>query len=80
MVPAEEHLLGLAADFDARALKELSRPLLEVVAPDIADAQTPGSWEKEERDAEAATRLHVWDTPGAGSTAASTSTGSPAPA
>jgi hypothetical protein len=58
---AEEHLLGLARDFDAKALKNLSRRLLEVIAPDVADAHEAAMLEKEERDAAAAARLSIWE-------------------
>ena len=58
---AEEHLLGLAADFDAQALKNLGRTLLEVVAPDLADELLAQQLEKEERDAAAAARLSMWE-------------------
>ena len=60
-VKAESHLIGLAADFDAKALKNLSRRLLEVVAPDVAEEHEAELLEKQERDAEAATRLSVWE-------------------
>jgi hypothetical protein len=60
-VKAEEHLLGLAGDFDAKALKNLSRRLLEVIAPDQADAHEANLLEKEERDAAAAARLSIWE-------------------
>jgi hypothetical protein len=58
---AEVHLLGLAKDFDAKALKNLSRRLLEVIAPDLADAHEAALLEKEERDAAAAARLSIWE-------------------
>ena len=57
---AEEHLVGLAKDFDAKALKNLSRRLLEVIAPEEADAHEAKLLEKEEADAQAATRLTYW--------------------
>jgi hypothetical protein len=58
---AEEHLLDLAEDFDAKALKNLSRRLLEVVAPDLTDAHEARLLEREERDAAAAARLAIWE-------------------
>jgi hypothetical protein len=58
---AEQHLITHAADFDARALRNLARRLLEVIAPDEADAHEAKLLEKEERDAAAATRLTVWE-------------------
>ncbi len=54
---AEAHLLAEAEHFDARALKRFGRRLLEVVAPDAADAHEAKLLEREERDAAAATRL-----------------------
>ena len=38
VVTAEQHLVGAAREHDARALRILGRRLLEVVAPDLADA------------------------------------------
>jgi hypothetical protein len=57
---AEAHLIEQAADFDANGLRNLARRLLEVVAPDAADAHEAKLLEREERDAAAATRLTVW--------------------
>ena len=48
---AEAHLLAEAEHFDARALKRFGRRLLEVVAPDAADAHEAQLFEREERDA-----------------------------
>jgi hypothetical protein len=58
---AERHLITQAADFDANGLRNLARRLLEVVAPDAADAHEAELLEREERDAAAATRLTVWE-------------------
>lgn len=58
---AEKHLLELAKDFDAKALKHLARSILEVVAPEVADEHLAKLLEKEERDAAAATRLSMWE-------------------
>ena len=58
---AERHLLELAEVHDAKALKVLGRRILEVIDPDAADAHEAQLLEKEERDAQAATRLVVWD-------------------
>jgi hypothetical protein len=58
---AEQHLLALAADHDAKALKHLGRHILEVASPDAADAHEAALLEKEEREAQAATRLTMWD-------------------
>jgi hypothetical protein len=60
---AEEHLIELATDYDAKSLKGFARTILEVVAPDIADAHLAQQLERLERDAEEANRLRVWDTP-----------------
>jgi hypothetical protein len=57
---AEGHLLGLTAVHDAKALKNLARHLLEVVAPEAAEQQIAHQLEREERDAEAANSLTVW--------------------
>ncbi len=59
---AEEHLIELAADYDAKALKNLARTILEVVAPDLAEAHLARQLEKLERDAEDANRFHLWET------------------
>jgi hypothetical protein len=58
---AEAHLVEQAAQFDPKALKVLGRRILEVIDPDAADAHEAKLLEKEERDAQAATRLTVWD-------------------
>jgi hypothetical protein len=58
---AEEHLIGQAADFDAKALKHLGQHLLAVIDPGGADAHQATLLEREERAAAAATRITVWD-------------------
>ena len=58
---AEAHLLAEAAHHDAKTLKILGRRLLEVIDPDAADAHEAELLEKEERDAQAAVRLNVWE-------------------
>ena len=58
---AERHLLEQAGSFDAKALKILGRRILEVIDPDSADAHEARLLEKEEREAEVATRLVMWD-------------------
>jgi hypothetical protein len=58
---AEAHLIEQAASFDAKALKILGRRLLEVVAPDLADAHEAQLLEKEEREAAGVSRLALWD-------------------
>jgi hypothetical protein len=58
---AEAHLVEQASSFDAKQLKILGRRLLEVVAPDRADAHEAQLLEREERAAAAATRLTMWE-------------------
>jgi hypothetical protein len=58
---AEAHLLDLAVDHDAKALRLLGRRILEVVSPETADAHEARLLEREERAAAAATRLVIWD-------------------
>src|SRR5215216_3591517 len=58
---AEAHLIDQAGDFDARALKNLARRLLEVIAPEAADAHEAKLLEREERDAAKATTLTMWE-------------------
>ena len=60
---AEEHLIELAKDYDAKSLRGFARTILEVVAPDLADAHLAKQLEKLERDAEDDNRVRVWDTP-----------------
>jgi hypothetical protein len=62
-VKAEEHLIELAGDYDAKALKGFARTILEVVAPEVADAQVAKQLDKLERDAEEANRFRIWETP-----------------
>lgn len=54
---AEEHLVGEAATFGPRELRVVGRRVLEVVAPDIADAHEEAALRAEERRSRAATRL-----------------------
>ncbi|HRI95558.1 MAG TPA: DUF222 domain-containing protein [Nocardioides sp.] len=58
---AEGHLITEASRFDAVQLKKLGRRLLEVVDQDAADAHEAKLLEKEERDAQAAMRLTMYD-------------------
>ncbi len=58
---AEAHLIAEAAHHDAKSLRVLGRRLLEVIDPDAADAHEAALLEKEERDAQAAARLVMWD-------------------
>lgn len=62
-VRAEEHLIELAGEYDAKSLKGFARTILEVVAPDIADAHLAKQLERLERGAEEANLFRVWDTP-----------------
>jgi Domain of unknown function (DUF222) len=58
---AETYLLDAAREHDAKALTILGRRLLEVIAPEIADAHEADQLEKEERDAARACRLTMSD-------------------
>jgi hypothetical protein len=58
---AEAHLIGEAAQHDAKALRILGRRLLEVIDPALADAYEAKQLEKEEKAAEAACRLTLSD-------------------
>ena len=57
---AEAHLLGLAQEHDAKALRALGKHLLEVVAPDQADELIARKLEQEEREAARTTHLRTW--------------------
>jgi hypothetical protein len=61
VVKAERHLVGEAAEHDARTLRILGRRLLEVVAPDLADRHEADLLEREEAKAAQATRLTMTD-------------------
>jgi hypothetical protein len=61
-VKAEAHLLELAATWDAKALKGFARTILEVVAPDLADAHLAKQLEASEAEDEEKNRLHLWET------------------
>lgn len=63
LVQAELHLIGLAEDYDAKALEGFARTILEVVAPDVADDHLAKLLEKQERDAEDDNQVRIWDTP-----------------
>ncbi|GAB2627648.1 hypothetical protein GCM10027270_13720 [Nocardioides ginkgobilobae] len=54
---AEQHLVGLCADFDAKALRVLGRHVLAVIAPEIGEAHEARLLEAEERRAHERTRL-----------------------
>jgi hypothetical protein len=57
VVKAEHLLISDAADFDPHHLQILGRRILEVVAPDIADAAEAAALEEQERRARQRTRL-----------------------
>jgi hypothetical protein len=57
---AEQRLLDLAHDHDAKALRVLGRRILEVVSPETADAHEAKLLEREERAAAVATRLTAY--------------------
>jgi Domain of unknown function (DUF222) len=58
---AERHLVSLAAEHDAGALKALGRRVFEVLDPAAADAEEGRRLEAEERSAARATHLHLFD-------------------
>jgi uncharacterized protein DUF222 len=58
---AEKHLLHLAGEHDAQALKVLGRRLLAVVDPDAADAEEGRRLQAAEEAAARATYLHLQD-------------------
>jgi hypothetical protein len=57
MVKAEAHLVGEAGHFGPRELARLGRRVLEVIAPEVADAAEAQALAAEERRARAVTRL-----------------------
>jgi hypothetical protein len=59
VVQAERHLVGEARHHDAQALRILGRRLLEVIAPDQADAYEAALLAREEADAMLACKLSV---------------------
>ena len=61
MIRAERHLVAAAGEHDAKTLRILGRRLLEVVAPDLADAHEAELLEKEEAKAAQASRLTMSD-------------------
>jgi hypothetical protein len=58
---AEKHLIELAADFDAVALKRLGRHVLEVLEPGIADQALGKKLESEQAAAARVTFLELFD-------------------
>jgi len=61
LIKAEQHLVAAASEHDARTLAIIGRRLLEVVAPDLADAHEADLLEKEEAKAAQTTRLTMTD-------------------
>jgi hypothetical protein len=57
---AEQRLLNLASDHDAKDLRVLGRRILEVVSPETADAHEARLLERQERAAAVATRLTAY--------------------
>jgi hypothetical protein len=58
---ARDHLLDAARHFDARALRIQGRRILEVVAPEVGEAEEAKQFAREERQAEAKARLTMHD-------------------
>ncbi|WP_134738101.1 HNH endonuclease signature motif containing protein [Nocardioides sp. 503] len=58
---ARDHLLAEAAHFDAKRLRVLGVHVLEVVAPEVGEAETARQLEAQERKAEAKTRFTMHD-------------------
>ncbi|GEP33086.1 HNH endonuclease [Nocardioides szechwanensis] len=58
---ARGHLLGAAAHYDARALRIQGRRILDVVAPEIGEAEEARQLAAEEKKAEQAARLTMHD-------------------
>ncbi len=58
---AEEHLIGLAAERDAKALRLLARHLAHVLNPEAADAELADRLAKEEADAARQTMFSMVD-------------------
>jgi hypothetical protein len=58
---ARDHLLDQAAHFDAKALRVLGHRVLEVVAPEIGEAEEARQLEAQERKAQAKARITMHD-------------------
>ncbi len=58
---AQEHLIGLAGEHDAKALRVLAKRIFEVLAPDEADRREGEALEREERRAREKTRFTMRD-------------------
>ena len=56
----EAHLLGCAAEHDAKALRALGKHLVEVIAPDRADALIAAQLAREEAEAAKTAYLRTW--------------------
>lgn len=60
-IAAQEHLIGLADEHDAKALRALARRLFEVLAPDEADRREGEALEREEQRAREKCRFAMRD-------------------
>jgi hypothetical protein len=58
---AETHLVGLAAEHDAHALRVLGRRIFEVIAPDLAEKFEGKTLQQEEAHALRRTTLTMWE-------------------
>jgi Domain of unknown function (DUF222) len=58
---AESHLVELAAEHDAKALRILGRRVFEVIAPDLAEQFEGKALEREEAEALRRTTLTLWE-------------------
>ncbi len=58
---AETHLVELAAEHDAKALRVLGRRVFEVIAPDVAEEFEGRALEREEAEALRRTTLTMWE-------------------
>ena len=58
---AEAHLVELAAEHDAKALRVLGRRVFEVIAPDLAEQFEGRALEREEGEALRRTTLTMWE-------------------
>jgi hypothetical protein len=58
---AETHLVELAAEHDAKALRILGRRVFEVVAPDLAEEFEGKALQREEAEALRRTTLAMWE-------------------
>ena len=58
---AEAHLVELAAEHDAKALRILGRRVFEVIAPDLAEQFEGRALEREEAEALRRTTLTMWE-------------------